>query len=184
MRSFCLHVSNVKRILIFPKKLNFVHTASKIRKNLFVNAMNENVTDSVCKRFDLKACPWVAVTPDLDTTSLAKIIGHYTTEQTEKNILDDYRRNLTTKLNTTLKEIYEEWQRLGAKRKSKQLIASYRAAYAKLGSLLKSPSIYPHFFAEYGGKKIKSPTSNQRSRTSWYDIKFIKICLRLFFALV
>ncbi|MGX8701558.1 tyrosine-type recombinase/integrase [Caproiciproducens sp.] len=90
----------------------------------------ENLTGSVYKRNDRKNRPWVALTPKTQ-----QIIGHYETAQQAKDALDDYRKNPTTKLNITLKQIYEEWIPLGLKDKSKQLADSYNAAWIKLKSL-------------------------------------------------
>lgn len=94
----------------------------------------ENGIGSVYKRSDLKSRPWIATTPATDSEP-RKVIGHYESAQLAKDALEDYRRNPTTKLNITLSEIYEEWQPLGTKGKSKQLIGSYRAAYGKLSIL-------------------------------------------------
>lgn len=97
----------------------------------------ENGTGSVYKRADLKTRPWVAATPATDSDP-SQIIGHYETAQQAKDALDEYRRSPTTKINITLSQIYEEWQPIGTKGKSKQLIGSYRAAYGKLFALYDS----------------------------------------------
>lgn len=94
----------------------------------------ENRTGSVYKRKDLKIRPWVAATPTTKNGP-AQIIGHYPTAQEAKDALEDYRRNPTTKLNITLQQLYDEWQPIGLKDKSKQLEDSYRAAFAKLALL-------------------------------------------------
>ena len=94
----------------------------------------ENGTGSVYKRSDLKNRPWVAVTPATDNLP-PQIIDHYATSQQAKDALDDYRKNPTTKLNITVEQIYEEWQPLGCKDKSKQLADSYHAAWIKLKPL-------------------------------------------------
>lgn len=94
----------------------------------------ENGTGSVYMRNDRKSRPWVAVTPKVGNLQ-SEIIGYYATAQTAKDALDDYRKNPTTKLNITLKQIYEEWKPLGLKDKSKQLADSYNAAWIKLKSL-------------------------------------------------
>lgn len=91
----------------------------------------ENGTGSVYKRSDLKKRPWVAATPATDKEP-AQIIGYYETAQDAKDALDDYRRHPTTKLNMTLREVYEEWQPIWVRGKSKQLVDSYNAAFAKL----------------------------------------------------
>lgn len=91
----------------------------------------ENGTGSVYKRSDLNARPWVAVTP-LTKMAQPQIIGYYKTAQAAKDALDEFRRNPTTKLNITVKELYEEWKPLGYKDKSKQLQGSYNAAWNKL----------------------------------------------------
>jgi len=94
----------------------------------------ENGTGSVYKRSDLKNRPWVAVTPK-QKIKPAEIIGYYATAQEAKDALQEFRKNPTTKLNITLKELYEEWLPLGLKDKSRQLGDSYRAAWNKLQSL-------------------------------------------------
>lgn len=94
----------------------------------------ENGTGSVYKRSDLKFRPWIAATPKVGN-SPPQIIGHYESAQEAKDALDDYRKNPTTKLNITLKQVYEEWQPLGCKDKSSQLVDSYRAAFNKLSDL-------------------------------------------------
>jgi len=101
-----------------------VHTPRKTIKR-------ENGTGSVYKRSDLKYRPWVAATPAKGNKP-AEIIGYYATAQEAKDALDEYRKNPTTKLNITLKELYEEWLPIGLKDKSKQLGDSYRAAWNKL----------------------------------------------------
>lgn len=101
-------------------------TASKRR-----TIKRENGSGTVYKRTDLKSRPWVAATPS-HGSHRPEIIGHYDTAQQAKDALDEYRRNPTDRLNITVKEVYEEWQPIGYKDKSKQLCDCYNAAWAKL----------------------------------------------------
>lgn len=91
----------------------------------------ENGTGSVYKRSDLKHRPWVAATP-AKGNKRPEIIGYFETAQQAKDALDEYRKAPATRLNITLKELYEEWWPVGMKEKSKQLADSYRAAFKKL----------------------------------------------------
>lgn len=94
----------------------------------------ENRTGSVYKRSDLKHRPWVAATPT-KKGSKPQIIGHYESAQEAKDALDEYRRNPTTKLNVTLKQIYNEWKPIKLRDKSQKLIYGYDESFAKLSSL-------------------------------------------------
>jgi len=91
----------------------------------------ENGTGTIYKRSDLKNRPWVAATPKTKDMP-SQIIGYFATAQEAKDALDEYRRNPTTKLNITVKELFEEWKPLGFKGKSIQLQGSYNAAWNKL----------------------------------------------------
>lgn len=104
-----------------------VHTPRKTIKR-------ENGTGSIYKRSDRKNRPWVAATPSKKGFP-PQTIGCYDTAQQAKDALDDYRKNPTTKLNITLKQVYDEWKPLGLKDKSKQLADSYQAAFNKLSPL-------------------------------------------------
>jgi integrase len=94
----------------------------------------ENGTGSVYKRSDLHNRPWCAVTPEKDNVP-TQIIGHYATAQEAKDALEDYRRNPTTKLNITLKELYEEWKTIAYRNISKQTQDNYNACWQKLTTL-------------------------------------------------
>jgi integrase/recombinase XerD len=87
----------------------------------------ENGSGSVYKRSDLRRTPWVALTPGTQ-----QVIGYYRTAQEAKDALEDYRRNPTTKLNITLKQLYDEWKPVGTKGKSQKLIYGYDGAIQKL----------------------------------------------------
>jgi len=91
----------------------------------------ENRTGSVYKRKDLKNRQWVAATPNAKD-SPSQVIGHYESAQLAKDALDDYRKNPTTKLNITLKELYDEWCPMAIRGKSKQVEYSYNAAWEKI----------------------------------------------------
>lgn len=93
-----------------------------------------NGAGTVYKRADLKAHPWVAATPKKKDNP-SEIIGYYETEKEAYQVVDQFLKTPTTKLNITLKELYEEWKPIGLKDKSKQLEDSYRAAYNKLKPL-------------------------------------------------
>jgi integrase/recombinase XerD len=94
----------------------------------------ENRTGSVYKRSDLKNRPWVAATPTKQG-SQPQIIGHYETAQAAKDALDEYRRAPTTKLNITLKQVYEEWKPVKMREKSQKLIYGYDESFDKLSCL-------------------------------------------------
>lgn len=96
----------------------------------------ENHTGSVYKRSDLKNRPWVAATPAKQGEK-SQIIGHYESAQAAKDVLDEYRKNPTTKINITLKQLYDEWFPMAIKDKSKQTEYSYTAACDKLRPLWK-----------------------------------------------
>ncbi len=91
----------------------------------------ENGTGSVYKRSDLKNRPWVATTP-AKGTKRPEIIGYFETAQEAKDALDEFRKHPTTKLNITLKELYEEWFPVGLKGKSLKTEETYRVAFQKL----------------------------------------------------
>jgi integrase/recombinase XerD len=94
----------------------------------------ENGTGSVYKRSDLKYRPWVAATP-AKRNKKAEIIGYYETAQEAKDALAEFIKNPTTKLNITLKELYEEWLPIGLKGKSFKTEETYKTAYLKLESI-------------------------------------------------
>lgn len=104
---------------------------SKQKQTKRKTTKRENGTGSVYKRSDLKYRPWVAATP-AKRNKKAEIIGYYETAQEAKDALEAFRKNPTTKLNMTLKDLYEEWWPIGMKGKSRQLGDSYRAAFKKL----------------------------------------------------
>ncbi|NLX71500.1 MAG: hypothetical protein GX024_11565, partial [Clostridiales bacterium] len=91
----------------------------------------ENGTGSVYKRSDLKHRPWVAATPAKGNKP-PEIIGYYATAQEAKDALNEFRKHPTTKLNITLKELYEEWFPVGLKGKSLKTEETYRVAFQKL----------------------------------------------------
>lgn len=94
----------------------------------------ENGTGSVYKRADLKTRPWVAAGPK-PKKGKRPIIGTFRTAQEAKDAVEKYRVAPTTKLNITLKQLYDEWQPIGTAGKSKQLADSYHAAWNKLEPL-------------------------------------------------
>lgn len=103
-----------------------------VRKRRFIR--RENGTGSVYKRADLKARPWVATGPKLKKAK-RPIIGYFQTAQEAKDAVEKYRIAPTTKLNITLKQLYDEWQPIGTAGKSRQLKDSYHAAWNKLKPL-------------------------------------------------
>lgn len=94
----------------------------------------ENGTGSVYKRADIKSHPYVAVAP-AKKGGKQEIIGYFAEAQAAKDAVDEFRKNPTTRINITLKELYEEWKPIGLRSKSKQLGDSYNAAFNKLSSL-------------------------------------------------
>lgn len=104
---------------------------SKQKQTKRKTTKRENGTGSVYKRSDLKHRPWVAATP-AKGMKRPEIIGYFATAQEAKDALEAFRKNPTSKINITLKELYEEWKPIGLKDKSRQLKDSYRAAFNKL----------------------------------------------------
>lgn len=94
----------------------------------------ENGTGSVYKRTDLKTRPWVAMTP-AKKGKIPEVIGHYAEAQEAKDALYEFCKNPTTKLNITLKQLYDECIPSLLTGKSKQLERSYSAAMKKLSPL-------------------------------------------------
>lgn len=94
----------------------------------------ENGTGSVYKRADLKNRPYVAVTP-AKSGKRSEVIGYFASAQEAKDAVDEFRKNPTTKLNITLKQLYDEWTPIGLAGKSTQLARSYDAAMKKMISL-------------------------------------------------
>ena len=95
----------------------------------------ENGAGSVYKRSDVKQRPWVAVTPSKFADgkwTKGEILGRYDSAQDAKAALEDFRRNPTTKINITVRELYDEWKPIGYKDLSKQTQDSYNAAWNKL----------------------------------------------------
>lgn len=102
------------------------------------SARRGNGSGSVYKRADLKARPWVAVTPaewDEDGNRTTHVIGYYATAQEATDALESYRRNPTAKLNMTVREVYEEWSAIAYQEISKQTQDNYTAAWKKLTAL-------------------------------------------------
>lgn len=126
----------------------------------------ENGTGSVYKRSDLKTRPWVAVTP-LTKTAQPQIIGYYETAQEAKDALDEFRRNPTTKLNITVKELYEEWKPLGYKDKSKQQCDCYNASWKHL------TTIYSVKFRELRTAQMQRVIENMQTGEKVYSYSAI-----------
>lgn len=110
------------------------HCGTKQVRTKRKTTKRENGTGSVYKRSDLKSRPWVAATP-ATVDNRPEIIGYFATAQEAKDALLEFNKNPTTKLNITLKQLFEEWWPKGMKEKSKQLEDSYRAAWKKLEPL-------------------------------------------------
>src|SRR5690554_787795 len=137
----------------------------KLTKTKRKTTKRENGTGSVYKRSDVKNRPWVAATP-AKIDKPAEIIGYYATAQEAKDALAEFIKNPTTKLNITLKALYEEWWPIGIKDKSNQLEDSYRAAWNKLEPL------YDMKFRELRtGQFQEIIDSYDLSRSSLSDVK-------------
>lgn len=98
----------------------------------------ENNSGTVYKRSDLKSRPWAAATPAQkgdDRRYHQQIIGYYETAQKAKDALDEYRRNPTTKLNITVKQLHEEWLPRGYKKISDALKNNYNSCWYKLRTI-------------------------------------------------
>lgn len=103
----------------------------------------ENGTGSVYKRKDLKNRPWVAAVTvgsefNIETKShkyKRVILGYFSTAQEAKDILEEFRKNPTSKINMTLEDIFLEWKNIAYKNISKQTIDNYNACWLKLISL-------------------------------------------------
>ena len=102
------------------------------------SARRGNGSGSVYKRADLKARPWVAVTPavwDEDGKRTTQVIGYYATAQEATDAIESYRKHPTTRLNITTEKLFAEWSAIAYKDISKQTKDNYDAAWKKLSQL-------------------------------------------------
>jgi len=102
------------------------------------SARRGNGSGSVYKRADLKACPWVAVTPaeyDDEGNRTTKVIGYFRTAQEATDALEEYRKHPTTKIDITVAEVFAEWSGVAYKEISKQTQDNYDAAWKKLSAI-------------------------------------------------
>lgn len=117
---YCLYCGKVQR----PQK------RKKIRR--------ENGTGTITKREDIKNYQYLAYTPSIlqpDGTYRREKIGAFKTAQEAKDALESYRQNPTIGLNITLKELYEEWQKIGFRNLSESTKSNYRSCWYKLRTL-------------------------------------------------
>lgn len=98
---------------------------------------NPNGYGTVCKLSGNRYKPYAAYTPYIIVKGQRKRItlGYFATPIEAQNALSDFNREHSTKIDYTLKELYEEWNKKAYRSLSKSTIDNYKASWSKLSPL-------------------------------------------------
>lgn len=125
---------------LIPEDAKYCPYCGKSQAPKQVKHKRPNGTGSIYKRSNVISTPYVAVTPAKYAGAYkekGQIIGTFATEEEAQQALYNYQLSPTTRLNITLEQLHDEWQKIAYRGISDALINNWDAAWYKLRTLYK-----------------------------------------------